>query len=107
MVSKCGEQRYPKPICAISVSYTHLDVYKRQPVGVTVIPSSTYYSVVNVYFADSGNNIIRTFSSPRTAGPTFSPIPATYATAQTVTISDIIPGATIYYTCLLYTSRCV
>ena len=32
------------------------------------------------------------------ATPTFSPVPGTYATAQTVTISDANAGATIYYT---------
>ncbi len=30
--------------------------------------------------------------------PTFSPVAGTYATAQTVTISDGTPGSTIYYT---------
>ena len=30
--------------------------------------------------------------------PAFSPVAGTYATAQTVTISDGTPGATIYYT---------
>jgi hypothetical protein len=32
------------------------------------------------------------------ATPTFSPIAGTYSTAQSVTISDTTPGATIYYT---------
>ncbi|HEY3835162.1 MAG TPA: chitobiase/beta-hexosaminidase C-terminal domain-containing protein, partial [Bryobacteraceae bacterium] len=35
---------------------------------------------------------------PSAAAPTFSPAPGTYASAQTVTISDATPGATIYYT---------
>src|SRR5579872_472881 len=32
------------------------------------------------------------------SAPTFSPAPATYPTAQAVTISNSTPGATIYYT---------
>lgn len=37
-------------------------------------------------------------SAPPAATPTFSPAPATYTSAQTVTISDTTAGATIYYT---------
>ena len=33
-----------------------------------------------------------------TASPTFSPLPGTYAAAQTVTIADSTAGSTIYYT---------
>jgi len=36
--------------------------------------------------------------SPPVANPTFSPAAGTYATTQTVSISDITSGATIYYT---------
>src|SRR5579862_8071445 len=39
-----------------------------------------------------------TASQPPAATPTFSPAAGTYATAQTVTISDTTSGATIYYT---------
>jgi hypothetical protein len=35
---------------------------------------------------------------PTAATPTFSPLPGTYSTAQSVTLSDTTPGATIYYT---------
>jgi hypothetical protein len=35
---------------------------------------------------------------PVAATPTFSPVAGTYSSAQKVTISDITPGATIYYT---------
>jgi len=37
-------------------------------------------------------------SAAFTAAPSFSPAAGTYATSQTVTISDSTPGATIYYT---------
>jgi len=37
-------------------------------------------------------------SGTAAATPTFSPVAGTYATAQTVTISDTTSGATIYYT---------
>ena len=37
-------------------------------------------------------------SQPSVAAPTFSPAAGTYASAQTVVISDTISGATIYYT---------
>ena len=32
------------------------------------------------------------------AAPSFSPAAGTYATAETITLSDATPGATIYYT---------
>jgi hypothetical protein len=35
---------------------------------------------------------------PQAATPTFSPVAGTYTAAQSVTISDTTPGATIYYT---------
>jgi hypothetical protein len=40
---------------------------------------------------------VYTINSPA-ATPTFSPVPGAYGPAQTVTISDTSPGATIYYT---------
>src|ERR1039458_6858928 len=39
-----------------------------------------------------------TTSLPTAATPTLSPAPGTYATSQSVTLSDTTPGATIYYT---------
>jgi hypothetical protein len=37
-------------------------------------------------------------SSPRAETPTFSPAPGTFTSAQEVTLSDSITGATIFYT---------
>ena len=68
------------------------------PAGVVAAPAGNFYSTNNLYFVDSGNNVVRAVGGYRVNAPTFSPIPATYAVAQTVTISDTITGATIYYT---------
>jgi len=51
----------------------------------------------NIYIADSGNYRVREVSPPA-ATPTFSPVAGTYTSAQTVTISDTSPNASIYYT---------
>jgi hypothetical protein len=53
----------------------------------------------NIYFGDVYNNRVRkvTFSGLAVA-PEFSPAPGAYITAQTVTLSDATPGASIYYT---------
>lgn len=39
-----------------------------------------------------------TISAPQAATPSFSPAAGSYSTAQSVTITDATPGATIYYT---------
>ncbi len=53
--------------------------------------SSANQSILNWTYTSSG-------TAPITATPTFSPAAGTYGTAQSVTISDGTPGATIYYT---------
>ena len=69
------------------------------PAGVAVAPrGGSYYATDDIYFADAGNNIIRAVGGYRTAAPTFSPVSATYSTAQTVSISESVAGSTIYYT---------
>ena len=45
-----------------------------------------------------GWTLTSSVSGTAAATPTFSPVAGTYATAQTVTISDTTSGATIYYT---------
>jgi len=54
----------------------------------------------NHYIADTYNYRIRNVVYPNwvAATPSFSVAPATYTSAQTVTISDATAGATIYYT---------
>jgi hypothetical protein len=42
--------------------------------------------------------VLVTIPSTMAAAPTFSPAAGTYTTAQTITISDATPAATIYYT---------
>ena len=68
------------------------------PSGVAIAAASGYYLASNLYIVDQGNNVVRVVGAYRVAAPTFSPISATYATPQTVTISDSLSGAAIYYT---------
>src|SRR5262249_35567882 len=50
-------------------------------------------------FTDSGvGTAAYTISLPVAVTPTFSPVPGTYSSAQSVTIADSTPGVTIYYT---------
>ena len=68
------------------------------PVSVTVDGAD------NVYVSDSGAARIREITAPGTpptaaaATPTFSVSPGTYATVQTVSVTDATPGAAIYVT---------
>ncbi len=58
----------------------------------------------NLYLSEANNNVIREISAnpPQlthyAATPVFSVAPGTYFVAQTVALSDVTPGATIYYT---------
>ncbi|KAA6457651.1 hypothetical protein DYQ86_22705, partial [Acidobacteria bacterium AB60] len=42
--------------------------------------------------------LVATAQTQRAATPTFSVAPGSYPSAQTITITDTTPGATIYYT---------
>ncbi|MDQ2832575.1 MAG: DUF6067 family protein [Acidobacteriota bacterium] len=78
--------------------------------GTTPTTSSTVYSAaisvsasetVKAIAAKSGYTNSAVASATYTlkaATPTFSPAAGTYATAQTVTVSDVTPGVTLYYT---------
>jgi hypothetical protein len=48
--------------------------------------------------ASSVGSAIYTIQAATAATPTFSPVAGTYTSAQSVTIADTTPGATIYYT---------
>jgi sugar lactone lactonase YvrE len=53
----------------------------------------------NMYFTDGPARIRKVALALQTAAtPTFSPVAGTYTAAQSVSISDTTPGATVYYT---------
>jgi hypothetical protein len=59
-------------------------------------------TVANGHVYVGGRNAVTVYgittTGPLAATPTFSPAPGTYATAQTVSLSDTTPNASIYYT---------
>jgi len=66
--------------------------------GPIVVRSATTFKAIA---GESGyaNSPVATGAYTLTAGaPTFSPVAGTYSSTQTVTISSVTPGATIYYT---------
>ena len=67
---------------------------------VTVASSQTLkaITVATGYSQQRVGSAAYTINLPPAATPTFSPVAGNYATAQTVTISDTTPSATIYYT---------
>ncbi len=66
---------------------------------ITVSSTQTIQAIaVATGFTQSGVGSATYTITPVAATPTFSPAAGTYTTAQTVTISDVTSGATIYYT---------
>jgi len=67
--------------------------------AITVGTTQTIEAVaVAIGYAKSGVAAVTLTITLPAGTPTFSPAGGTYSTAQVVTISDIVPGATIYYT---------
>jgi hypothetical protein len=64
----------------------------------STVASGTYTAVVTVTGGGHVHTAQILVSFMATAPPQFSPAGGTYTTAQTVTITDTTPGATIYYT---------
>jgi len=79
----CIRDRYSTPI-AVSASTTIQAIAVASNYNNSAIAAGTYF------FGSSG--------IPTAATPTFSPAPGSYNSAQSVTLSDTTPGATIYYT---------
>lgn len=67
----------------------------------TVAPGTTYYykvAAMNSAGTSGLSNEASAAALPLASAPTFSPAGGTYASAQSVTISDATAGATIHYT---------
>jgi Chitobiase/beta-hexosaminidase C-terminal domain len=67
-------------------------------VGFTTATGTTPPNNANVYINSAEYTVGSTGAGSTAATPTFSPAAGTYASAQTVSISDATSGATIYYT---------
>jgi N-acetylneuraminic acid mutarotase len=68
------------------------------PIPVTSSETIEAYAVASGSSNSTVTTATYTMNIPAAAAPAFSVVSGTYAAPQTVTISDTIPGATIYYT---------
>ncbi|MFZ1083539.1 MAG: chitobiase/beta-hexosaminidase C-terminal domain-containing protein [Terracidiphilus sp.] len=73
---------------------TSSSVYKSQ----IVVSTSETLRAIATASGDADSTVASASYSIATATPTFSPAAGDYGQAQTVTISDLTPNATIYYT---------
>jgi hypothetical protein len=68
------------------------------PISVSTTETVKAIATASGYTTSAVGSATYTINLPAAATPTFSPAAGTYASAQTVTISDSTSGATIYYT---------
>ena len=88
--------------CPETVSYTHLDVYKRQEEKIRII-AAKIYGAKEVVFTDQAKEQMRSLTENG-----FGQMPVCMAKTQ-MSLSDDAKkkGRPQDFTCLLYTSRCV
>jgi hypothetical protein len=80
-----------------STPTTGSEVYST-PISVSTSETVSAIAAASGYYQSSVGTASYVINLPLAATPTFSPSTGTYITAQSVTISDSTPGATIYYT---------
>ena len=68
------------------------------PLPVSATTTIRAMATASGYTSSDVSTALYTISAPAASTPTFSPAAGTYTSAQTVTIADSTPGATIYYT---------
>src|ERR1700691_3266247 len=90
----------PQPLTG-TWSWTGPKGYTSTARQINSIPLSAGSNVYVATYTAGGIASTETFTItvlPAAATPTFSPLPGTYSTAPSVTLSDTTPGAAIYYT---------